>query len=294
MAKEQRIGFIGLGLMGSLMAASLRRAGFELTVWNRTAAKAEAWVAEHGGQLAQTPAELAASVDVVVSMVVDGAQVHEVLLGNGGVIEGAAPGLLCIDCSTIGRTAAQQIGAELATHGLRPLDAPVTGSTPAAREATLTIMVGGAPADVAEARPVLEAMGRTVVPAGPLGDGQAIKVINNAVAAANAVTVAEALLAGAAAGVDLDALVAVMEGGSGGSKMLELKATPMRTHDYTPLFRLNHMAKDVELCLAGSPSSFRAAELALEDLRAAERAGFAQADFAALLEAVQERTGEQL
>jgi len=291
----QRLGFIGLGMMGSLMAASLQRAGFPVTVWNRTSEKAERWVSEHGGKLAATPAELAASTDLVITMVVDGPQVQELLLGEQGVAAGAAAGLLCVDCSTIGRSAALAIGAALEARGLLFIDAPVTGSTPAARDATLTIMVGGTDAAYERALPALRAMGSRVVRAGALGDGQAIKVINNAVAAANAATVAEALLAGAAGDVDLDALIEVMASGSGASRMLELKAQPMRDHDYTPLFRTAHMAKDVELCVRdAAPGSFRSAELVLEDLRAASAAGFAQHDFAALVEAIERRTGHRL
>jgi 3-hydroxyisobutyrate dehydrogenase-like beta-hydroxyacid dehydrogenase len=289
-----RFGFIGLGMMGSRMAASLQRAGFELTVWNRTAATAAGWVAEHGGRQADTPAELASQCDVVFTMVVDGAQVREVLLGADAVAAGAPHGLLCVDCSTIGPAAARAIGTDLADHGIRMLDAPVTGSTPQAQDATLTIMVGGNATDLAEVRPALEAMGSTIVHAGPLGSGQAVKVINNAVAAANAVTVAEALLAAAASGLDLDALVTVMESGSGGSRMLSMKADPMRAHDYAPLFRTAHMAKDVALCLESTPIDFRSAAQALEDLRSAEHAGFADADFAAVLEAVEARTGQRL
>jgi 3-hydroxyisobutyrate dehydrogenase-like beta-hydroxyacid dehydrogenase len=293
-ADAQRIGFIGLGLMGSLMAATLRRAGFELTVWNRTAEKAQQWAAEHGGRVADTPAGVADGADFVVSMVVDGPQVRDVLLGANGVADAAPTDLLCIDCTTIGPRWARDIGTELSARGLRLIDAPVTGSTPGARDGTLTIMVGGDPEDVARANPVLEAVGSKIVSCGPLGHGQAVKVISNAAAAANAVIVAEALLSAAAAGVDLDALVAVMASGSGGSRMLELKAAPMRAHDYTPLFRTAHMAKDVALCLDHSSGVFRAAELALEDLRVAEQAGFGDADFAALLEAVQARSGQQL
>jgi 3-hydroxyisobutyrate dehydrogenase-like beta-hydroxyacid dehydrogenase len=294
MADERRIGFIGLGLMGALMAASLRRAGFELTVWNRTTEKAERWAAEHGARVAKTPAQVADGAELVISMVVDGPQVEAVLLGADGVADGASAGLVCVDCTTIGPRWAREIGAGLAERGLRLVDAPVTGSTPAARDGTLTIMTGGEPEDVARAQPALAAMGSKVVHAGALGQGQLVKVINNAVAAANAVTLAEALLTGAAAGADLDALLAVMSAGSGSSRMLELKAAPMRAHDYTPLFRTAHMAKDVALCLESSPSEFRAAALALEDLRDAEREGFADADFVALIEAVQERMGQRL
>ena len=290
----QRIGFIGLGIMGSRMAASLRRAGFEVTVWNRTTATATDWAAEHGGSVARSPAALAAESEIVFTMVVDGTQVAELLLGREGVADGAADGLLCVDCSTIGQAKALEIGSALATRGLRLLDAPVTGSLPGARDGTLLIMVGGDPADLAQARPALEAMGQTILHVGQLGAGQAIKVIANAVAAANAATVAESLIAAKAAGVDLDALVAVMEGGAASSRMLTLKQGPMRSHDFTPLFRLAHMIKDVELCLDATTVPFDSAARALEDMLAAERMGLGGEDFAALVEAVERRTGVRL
>jgi 3-hydroxyisobutyrate dehydrogenase len=289
-----RIGFIGLGIMGSRMAANLRRSGFEVTVWNRTAQTAHDWVAEHGGEVARSPAALAAQVDLVVTMVVDGPQVHELLLGPDGVAQGAAAGLLCVDCTTIGQAAALEIGAALAERGLRLLDAPVTGSLPGARDGTLLIMVGGEAADLAEARPALDAMGKTILHVGPLGAGQAIKVISNSVAAATALTLAEGLIAGQAAGVDLDALVAVMDGGAASSRMLALKQEPMRTHDFTPLFRLAHMIKDVRLCLDAATVTFESAERALADMEAAERLGHADDDFAALVESVEQRTGVRL
>jgi len=287
----KRIGFIGLGIMGSRMAANLQRAGFEVTVWNRTQRTADDWAAEHGGHVAQSPAAVAQAAEVVFTMVVDGPQVRELLLGSQGVAQGAEPGLLCVDCSTIGQAEARSIGAELEARGLRLLDAPVTGSMPAARDGTLLIMVGGEADDVAQARPALEAMGKTVLHVGPLGSGQAIKVINNSVAAANLATAAEALIAGTAAGVDLDSLVAVMEGGSAGSRMLTLKQESMRSHDFTPLFRLAHMIKDVELCLGASSTPFESAERVLADMRVAEQLGHGDEDFAALVEAVEARAG---
>jgi len=276
------------------MAANLARAGFEVTVWNRTTQTALDWAAEHGGTVAETPAALAAGADLVITMVVDGPQVSEVLLGPGGVAEGAASGLLCVDCTTIGQAAALEIGAGLRERGLRLLDAPVTGSLPGARDGTLLIMIGGEAADVAEAQPAFEAMGKTILHVGALGAGQAIKVISNSVAVATAATVAEGLLAGKAAGVDLDSLVAVMEGGAASSRMLTLKQEPMRTHDFTPLFRLAHMIKDVELCLESSSVPFASAERALEDMRGAAAAGHADDDFAALLVSVEERSGLRL
>jgi 3-hydroxyisobutyrate dehydrogenase-like beta-hydroxyacid dehydrogenase len=296
-AVPERLAFIGLGIMGSRMAANLRRAGFELTVWNRTREKANAFVAEHGGTVAATPAQAAASSDIVLTMVVDGAQVEHVLLGPDGVVEGARPGVLCIDCSTIGPTVTRAIGDALAEHEIHLLDAPVTGSSPRAKDGTLTIMAGGASEDFERARPVLEAMGSLIVHAGRLGHGQMVKLINNALAAINATVVGEALLLAKRAGVDLDAVTKVAAAGSGASTMLELKAGPMRNHDYTTLFKLEHMLKDVRLCLeegeaAGAP--FPTAAYAREILTAANGRGHGEDDFAALIEVLEGMAGTRL
>jgi len=296
-ASRDRIGWIGLGIMGSLQAANLRRAGYELTVYNRTRATAEAWAAEHGGRVVDTPAEVAGQSDIVFTMVVDGPQVEQVLLGPGGAAQGAEPGLLCVDMTTIAPTDTRRIGAALAQRGVRFMDAPVTGSSPKARDGTLTIMAGGEPEDFERARGPLEVMGELVAHVGELGHGEMIKLINNAVAAANASVVGQALLVGAATGIDLDALVRVMAAGSGASAMLTLKAGPMMAHDYTTLFKLEHMLKDVRLCLeegqaAGVP--FPAAAQVREVLSAAAGRGYGQDDFAALIEALEGLAGRTL
>jgi 3-hydroxyisobutyrate dehydrogenase-like beta-hydroxyacid dehydrogenase len=286
------VGWVGLGIMGSRMAVHLRRAGHGLTVWNRTRSTAEAWAAEHGANVAASPAEVARDVEVLFTMVVDGAQVESVLLDpRSGAVAGAAEGLLCVDCSTIAPAQTRTVGAGLAERGVRMLDAPVTGSAPKAADGTLTIMAGGAEADYAQARPLLEAMGELVLHAGPLGHGEGLKLINNAVAAANAVTVGEALRSARQAGLDLDALVEVMNAGSGGSTMLSLKSGPMRARDYTPLFKLEHMLKDIRLCLAESERAgvaFPSVQHAAEVLEDAAGRGFGQEDFAALVEALDE------
>lgn len=293
----QRVGFIGLGIMGTRMAANLRRVGFELTVWNRTRATAEGWAAEHGASVAGSPAELAGAVDIVVSMVVDADQVEAVLLGERGVAAGARPGLLCVDCSTIGAIAARRIGAALASRDLCFVDAPVTGSSPRAQDGTLTIMAGGESADVERARPLLEAMGELIVHVGPLGHGQMVKLINNSLAAVNCAAVGQALIVASAAGVDLDALERVVGAGSGGSAMLSLKGRAMREHDYTTQFKLEHLLKDVRLCLEegqalGVPFSY-AAE-ARETLVAAMGRGLGGDDFAALVEVLEGAAGRRL
>jgi 3-hydroxyisobutyrate dehydrogenase len=283
----KHVGFIGLGIMGSRQGANLRRAGYELTVYNRTRERAERFAAEHGATVAATPADVGARSDVVITMVVDGAQVETVLLGPDGVAEDASAGTLCVDMSTIAPSATRRLGAELAERGIGFVDAPVTGSSPKAQDGTLTIMAGGEPADYERARPLLEVMGELIVHVGALGQGQTVKLINNAVAASNACTLAQALIVGKATGVDLDALVRIMGAGSGGSAMLALKAGPMREHDYSTLFKLEHMLKDVRLCLeegqaAGVP--FPAAADTREVLTAAMGRGLGDADFAALIE----------
>jgi 3-hydroxyisobutyrate dehydrogenase-like beta-hydroxyacid dehydrogenase len=291
------VGFIGLGIMGSRMAVNLRRAGFELRVHNRTRATAEAWAAEHGGHVAATPREAAAGADAVITMVVDGPQVEAMLLGEDGAAAGAPDGTLFVDMSTIAPADARRIGDVLRERGHGFVDAPVTGSAPRAEDGTLTIMAGGEPADVEAAMPVLEAMGKLIVHVGSSGQGQAVKVLSNAVTAVNCATIAQALVVGRQEGLDLDALVEVMRAGSAASTMLELKAGPMLAHDFTPLFKLEHMLKDVQLCLAearASGAGFPFAGLAGELYSAGVGRGLADQDFAAVLEVVEGLSGTQV
>ena len=294
----EQIGFLGLGIMGSRMAANVRRAGFPLTVWTHTPGKAARWAAEHGARAVETPAEVARASEIVVSMVVDGEQVASVLLGEEGAAAGAHEGLLCVDMSTIAPTDTRRIGAALAERGVRMLDAPVTGSSPRAEAGTLTIMAGGASEDFARARPLLEAMGEVIVHVGALGQGEMLKLINNSVGAANAAALAEGLLLARACGLDLDAFAQVLSSGSGASAQLDLKADAMRAHDYTPaLFKTAHMLKDVRLCLdeaqaAGMP--FPAAAHARDLLAATVGRGHGEEDYAAMIEAAEGLAGRRL
>jgi 3-hydroxyisobutyrate dehydrogenase-like beta-hydroxyacid dehydrogenase len=297
MGMGEAVGFIGLGIMGSRMAACLVRAGHEVTVWNRTREKADAWAEKHGGRVAATPREAAEGAAAVISMVVDGPQVDRVLLGKDGAVHGAAEGTLFVDCSTIAPADARRIGRALEERGHMFLDAPVTGSSPKAETGTLTIMAGGEGRAFARARPLFDAMGEVILHVGPMGHGQVVKVISNAVSASNCATLAQALVVGRAAGVDVEALVQVMANGSANSTMLDLKAAPMLAHDYTPLFKLAHMVKDVGLALeeglaAGAP--FPSAALAHELYAAAMGRGLAEQDFACVLEAVEGLAGVKL
>ncbi len=296
-ATPERIGFLGLGIMGSRMAANLARAGFPLSVWTHTPGKAERWAAEHGAAAFATPAEVAANSEIAVSMVVDGEQVAAILLGPGGVIEAAHPDLLVIDMSTIGPTDARRCAEALAERGVRMLDAPVTGSSPRAEDGSLAIMVGGRAEDFERARGLLEVMGSLIVHVGELGQGQMLKLINNALGAANAAALAEALVLAGATGIDLDAFEQVVSAGSGASMQLQLKAGPMRAHDYSTMFKAAHMLKDVRLCLeeaqaAGVP--FPAAGHAREVLSATIGRGYAEEDYAAMIEAVEGFAGRRL
>ncbi len=301
-----KIAFLGLGIMGSRMAANLVGAGHEVTVWNRTAATAEAFVARHpAARVAPTPRDAAAEVEVVLTMVVDGPQVETLLLGADGAADRADAGTLFIDSSTIGPSAARLIGSTLGNHGFAFLDAPVTGSSPRAEDGTLTFMVGGDRGEFERARPVLEAMGKVIVYAGALGQGQVVKVINNTVAAVNATTLAQALKAAEGAGADLDALVTVMSSGSGGSVMLDLKAQPMRTHDYTTLLKddpahagrvgvlikLAHMLMDFRLCLDMADVPFPAAEAAQRLYARADELGHGEDDFCSIIDPLERDAG---
>ncbi len=293
----ERVGFLGLGIMGSRMAANVARAGFPLTVWTHTPGKAERWASEHGARAVATPAEVAGESDIVVSMVVDGEQVASVLLGGGGVIEAARPDLLAVDMSTIGPTDARRIAAGLWERGVAMVDAPVTGSSPRAEDGSLTIMAGGRDGDYARALPLLQTMGRLIMHVGELGQGQMLKLINNALGAANAAALAEALLLAEAAGIDLDAFEEIVGSGSGASMQLQMKAAPMRAHDYTTLFKTEHMLKDVRLCLeeaqaAGVP--FPAAAHARDLLTATMGRGRGEQDYAALIEAAEGLAGRRL
>ena len=285
------VAFIGLGAMGAPMAASLARAGFEMRVYNRTRSVADAWAAAHGGMAAATAREAAAGAGAVVTIVVDGPQVESVLLGPDGAAASAPPGTLFVDMSTIGPGAARRIGAALAERGHRFVDAPVTGSVPRAQDGTLTIMAGGADADVDAAAPLFAAMGETTVRAGALGQGQAFKVLSNAVTAINTLTIAQVLAVGRAAGLDIEAFVQVMRTGSAASAMLESKARPFLDHAFVPpRFKLDHMLKDVRLALDeahDAGAGFPSAALAGEFYASAMGRGLGQQDFAAVLEVVE-------
>jgi len=227
-------------------------------------------------------------------MVPDVPEVEEVLFGGeSAAVRGLTEGKLVIDMSTIAPSASVSIGERLRGHGVGFLDAPVSGSRPKAEDGSLTIMVGGEEGDFRRAHPLFEAMGELIVHAGPQGHGSLVKLVNNTLAAINAAALAEALVFARSEGIDTDALLRATGAGSGASKMLELKAEPMLARDYEPLFKLEHMLKDVRHYLAeagrvGAPA--RLGSVAERLYANADRRGLGERDFAAVMETADDRS----
>lgn len=245
---SERVGFIGLGIMGRGMSRNLLDAGHDLTVWNRTPERAEPLV-EAGATLADSPAQLAGRVDVVISCVSDTPDVEEVLLGNSGVLAGANAGTLVIDCSTISPQVTRDIAAALAERNIEMLDAPVSGGSEGAANGTLSIMVGGPEEQFARARPLFDAMGDTVTHVGGHGDGQAVKLVNQILVVHNMLGVSEALLLAAAEGLDLERTLDAVSGGAAGSWMLSNRGPQAIVRDWSPGFTIDLQQKDLRLVL---------------------------------------------
>jgi 2-hydroxy-3-oxopropionate reductase len=243
-----RVGFVGLGLMGLPMARNLLGAGYQLTVHNRTAARAEPLVAA-GAQRADSPAEVARRADVVVTMVPDSPDVEAVVEGPDGLLAGAAAGATWIDMSTISPDVTRRLGAAAAEQGVRALDAPVSGGPPGAEAGTLSIMVGG-PREVFDAcLPLLQVLGKSIVHTGGLGAGPVTKACNQVVIAATLAGIAEALVLGAKAGVDPALIRQALMGGYAGSRLLEVHGERMIEHAFAPGFFVRLHRKDLHIVL---------------------------------------------
>ena len=246
--RSTAVGVIGLGLMGKPLASNLLKAGFPVTVFNRSRPPMEALAAE-GARLAASPAEVGAASDVVVTMVPDAPDVEAVLLGPNGVCAGAKPGTLLIDMSTIAPAAVRTIHQTVAARGFRMLDAPVSGGDVGARAGTLSIMVGGAEEDFERGRPVFEAMGKTLTLCGPVGAGQLVKACNQIVGALVLNAISEALVFGKAAGVDPEIMIRVLQGGVAATRAMEVRGARMAKGDFAPGFKAAHHLKDLRIVL---------------------------------------------
>lgn len=244
----RRVGFIGLGIMGGPMAANLLAAGYELTVWNRTAAKTEP-LAAAGARVAGSPAEVAAASEVTFTCVTASADVEAVVLGPGGVIEGATPGSIVVDCSTIAPATARKVHARLAERGVAMLDAPVSGGDVGAKAGTLAIMVGGDAETFERALPVLRAIGKTIVHVGPPGAGQVVKLCNQVAGGLNLLAMAEAISLCRRSGVDPEKMLEVVSAGAAGSWMLQHLGPRAVAGDFAPGFMVDLMQKDLGLVL---------------------------------------------
>lgn len=238
------VGFIGLGIMGSPMAAHLVRAGYDVIGYNRSPAKIVQLV-EAGGRAADSIAAAVGAADVVALMVPDTTDVQDVLTGSAGVFEHGREGALIIDFSSIRPDAAAEFAQQAGVHGYSMVDAPVSGGEAGAKNAALSIMVGGSDANFRAAEPILNVLGKTVVHVGPSGSGQTVKAANQLIVAGNIALLAEAVMFLEGHGVDLRAAVQVLAGGLAGSRVLDQKAQKMLERSYDPGFRVELHHKDL-------------------------------------------------
>ena len=287
------IGFIGLGVMGRPMARNLVKAGHDVIVDERHPEVTRAFV-DAGASSAASPAEIASRVDVVLTMLPDSPDVRQVALGPDGILEGAHPGLVHIDMSSIAPDAAREVARELAVHGVTMIDAPVSGGEPGAVAGTLSFMVGGPERVVEQQRDLLLTMGASVVRVGDVGAGSVAKLANQAIVATHLGALAEAIVFARAAGVDPEAVVAAIRGGLAGSRVLDAKAAMMLEHDFRPGFRIGLHRKDLANALATAhavrvpmPLAAGAAQL----LAAVAAHGGSDLDHSGVIRAVEQAAG---
>ena len=243
-----RVGFVGLGTMGGAMAANARRAGFEVSAWNRTPGRA-ADLEEIGVRMLESPAAVAAASEIVITMVSDTPDVEAVLFGPSGVAEGAAEGSLVIDMSTISPSATRSFSERLAERHIAMLDGPVSGGSEGAKKGTLSIFIGGYAADLDRARPVLESLGTTITHVGPIGAGQAAKAVNQVILAGTYLGVAEGIVLAIKSGLDVEQLVAALSGGAAQSWVLTNRSGRMLDNDYPLGFKVSLHRKDLGIAL---------------------------------------------
>lgn len=247
-ASLERVGFVGLGTMGTAMAGHLLRAGYPLTVWNRTAGRAGELVAA-GAREAATPADLGAASDVVFVCVSDTPDVEAVLFGPAGVSEGLAGGSLVVDCSSISPSSTRAFAARFADAGVAYVDAPVSGGSEGAQKATLTIFAGGEPEALERARPLLEKLGSKVTHFGPAGSGQAVKAVNQVMIAGTYATVAEGIALAESSGLPLEKLVEALSAGAAQSWVLANRSQNMIDDRYPLGFKTALHRKDLAIAL---------------------------------------------
>lgn len=290
----RNIAFIGLGIMGSPMAANLVRAGHIVTGCNRSRPPIDKLVAE-GGRGADSIAEAVADAEIVITMVPADPHVKEVMLGEEGVLAHARPGTLAIDMSSITPQTSQLVAAAAKEKGVRTLDAPVSGGEAGAIEGVLSIMVGGSEEDFAEAKPIFEALGTTIALVGPTGAGQTVKAANQLIVAVTIQACAEAVLFLEKSGVDLETALDVLNGGLAGSAVLSRKRNNFLARDYGPGFRIDLHHKDMGNLLSAARAvevPLPTASLVADFVTALRNAGDGSLDHSALLRNLERLTGK--
>jgi 3-hydroxyisobutyrate dehydrogenase len=292
----KKIGFIGLGLMGSGMSMNLLKAGFPVTVWNRTAKKMEQLI-KAGANAASSPKEVGESSDIIVSIVTDSSDVEQVILGSEGAIYGTSPGDIIIDMSTISPAVTRRICKKLKEKGVKMLDAPVSGGAIGARDGTLSIMVGGDDAVFNECLPVFKAMGKTITHVGSNGMGQTVKLVNQILVGTTMLGVAEALMFAKKSGVNLEKCHAAVSGGAAGSWQLTNNGARLLKGDMEPGFKIKDYLKDLRLIMeAAAEANMPLVETAIvqQMYKSMEADGLTEKGTQAIIKAVEKIAGETL
>ena len=290
----EKVGFVGLGIMGKPMAENLIEAGYDLVVYNRTREKAEEL---DGATVAGSPKEVAENSDIIITMLPDSPQVEEVLLGEDGVLEGVGEGDLIVDMSTISPVATEELSEKAGEKGASMLDAPVSGGDVGAIEGTLAIMVGGSEEDFGRALPLFEVMGATVTHVGPTGTGQVVKAANQIVVALTIEAVSEALVLGSKGGVAPEKILDVLGGGLAGNKVMEAKREKLLGHSFDPGFRIELHHKDLGIALAaGREYGVTLPVTAVVDqmLQDLKMRGRGDLDHSAILTLIEESSGHEI
>jgi 3-hydroxyisobutyrate dehydrogenase-like beta-hydroxyacid dehydrogenase len=291
------IGFIGVGTIGHWMARNILKGGYAVTVHDRNSQAASA-LAAHGAKTANSPAATAAASDITITMVPDAPDVEAVALGPQGIVETIKPGALYIDMSTIDPATSRKVGAAMRAKGVRMLDAPVARSVEEAKTGKLAIMVGGEAADLEEARPVLLTMGDTIVHAGPLGNGHALKLINNYISAGILALHAEALSFGIKSGLTLETIIALV-GSTGAASAQLTRMQPVKSFvgDFSLGFMTRLACKDQRLALTMADQAGLRTPVGrgvYETMREACERGFAESDIASIVRLREEQAGVQV
>ncbi|MFD0714778.1 NAD(P)-dependent oxidoreductase [Paenibacillus sp. GCM10027626] len=291
-----KIGFIGLGTMGEPMAANLLRKGFEVTVYNRTPSKADALV-QLGAVIAPSVAEVARSANFIITMISNDQAIREIYYGDEGLLEALSAGAIIADSSTISPDLARQLAIDAADKSAYFLDAPVTGSKPAAESGTLVFMVGGDSDVLKQVEAPLLAMGRKIIHMGPNGSGATAKLAHNTIVGINTAALIEGLSIASSGGIDAAAFLELVNSGGAASKMAELKAPKLLERDFSVQFSLELMLKDLRLSShlsdqLGTPAPLLGAAKSL--FQAADAKGFGPLDLSALAHCYEEWIGKRL